>query len=284
MPERGLRAVTLKIQLPPRLSSLHGRKLLFFSDIHLRPTGKAPAGKNLPPWHNAGFPGDAILRVAEEFQPDYTLFGGDLIRHICCFDAGISFLKAMPGRRKLSVYGNWDKRRASWFPFQVFERELESASFVPLVNEAVTIDGIRFFGLDDFKSGFPRYEAPEKKPLFNCVLSHNPDAVPLAMTEQDLRGTDLILCGHTHGGQIRIPGYGAVLTSSIHGKRFEYGLYENKDTGTEMFVSAGLGITFIPVRIFCPPEIVKIELTAQQGFHARQLRRGTHGSREFCQR
>lgn len=120
-----------------------------------------------------------------------------------------------------------------------------------------------FSGWMTSNPGFPYYEAPEEKPFFNCVLSHNPDAVPFAMTENDLRGTDLILCGHTHGGQIRIPGYGAVLTSSIYGKHFEYGLYENRSSQTKMFVSAGLGITFIPVRICCPPEIVKIELTAQ---------------------
>lgn len=263
MPESGLCTVSLKIKLPPRLSFLNKRRLLFFSDIHLRPTGPYPAGQGLSPWHNAGFPGDAVLREAEKFQPDYTLFGGDLIRHICCFDAGIHFLKALPGRLKLAVYGNWDKRRVSWFPFRVFERELKKAAFLPLVNEAVAIDGIRFFGLDDFKSGFPYYEAPEEKSFFNCVLSHNPDAIPFAMTENDLRGTNLILCGHTHGGQIRIPGYGAVLTSSIYGKHFEYGLYENRSSQTKMFVSAGLGITFIPVRICCPPEIVKIELTAQ---------------------
>ena len=179
MPESGLCTVSLKIKLPPRLSFLNKRRLLFFSDIHLRPTGPYPAGQGLSPWHNAGFPGDAVLREAEKFQPDYTLFGGDLIRHICCFDAGIHFLKALPGRLKLAVYGNWDKRRVSWFPFRVFERELKKAAFLPLVNEAVAIDGIRFFGLDDFKSGFPYYEASEEKSFFNCVLSHNPDAVRL---------------------------------------------------------------------------------------------------------
>ncbi len=252
--------VQLRIPLPRHLSFLNGRRFFFFSDTHLRPTGKYPSEPGLSAWSNAGFPGDEVLREALSFRPDFTLFGGDLLRHICCFDAGIAFLKAMPGKWKLAVYGNWDRRRAAWFPFHVFERELQKARVLPLVNESFTREGIRFFGMDDFKSAVPRYEPPDSEAVFNCILSHNPDAVPYAMTQRDLDSADLILCGHTHGGQVRIPGYGAVLTSSIHGKHFEYGLYEIRNSAVKLYVTAGLGITFLPIRFRCPPEVVKIEL------------------------
>ena len=260
-----LRIVSLRIPLPDRLSFLDGRRILFFSDTHLRPTGAFPSEPGLSPWSNAGFPGDEILREADSFRPDFTLFGGDLVRHICCFDAGIAFLKALPGKWKLAVYGNWDKRRAAWFPFRVFERELKRASFLPLLNEAFSIGGIRFWGMDDFKYGMPRYVPPDPDAGFSCILAHNPDAVPYAMTPEDLRSASLILCGHTHGGQIRLPGYGAVLTSSVHGKRFEYGLYEHKESSAKLYVTAGLGITFLPLRFRCPPEIVKITLVHSAG-------------------
>ena len=257
-----LRVVSLRIPLSRHHSFLDGHRLFFFSDTHLRPTGKFHAGSDFSPWANTGFPGDEVLREAEAFQPDFTLFGGDLVRHICCFDAGITFLNRLPGRHKLAVYGNWDKRRAAWFPFHVFERELRDASFHPLVNEGVAIEGIRFWGMDDFKYGFPGYSPAGSTSLFQCVLAHNPDSIPFAMTQGDLSAADLILCGHTHGGQVRLPGYGALMTSSIHGKRFEYGLYEIPDTKVKLYVTAGLGITFLPIRFFCPPEIVKITLSA----------------------
>ena len=255
-----LRVVSLRIPLSPRLAFLDGCRLFFFSDTHLRPTGKFPVTPELSPWANTGFPGDEVLREAKAFQPDFTLFGGDLVRHICCFDAGIAFLKALPGRHKLAVFGNWDKRRAAWFPFHVFERELRSASFQPLVNTAAAIEGIRFWGMDDFKYGVPSYASGSSDQEFQCILSHNPDAVPYAMTREALQCADLILCGHTHGGQVRIPGYGAVLTSSIHGKRFEYGLYEISGFSVKLYVTSGLGITFLPIRFHCPPEVVKLEL------------------------
>ena len=256
-----LRIVSLRIPLPESLSFLDGRRLFFFSDTHLRPTGRYPSEPGLSPWSNTGFPGDEILRAVTAFQPDFTIFGGDLVRHICCFDAGIAFLKALPGKWKLAVYGNWDKRRAAWFPFQVFEHELQRASFRPLVNEVFAEEGIRFYGMDDFKFGVPRYVRPESSRTFNCILAHNPDSVPCTMTYEDLLATDLILCGHTHGGQVRLPGYGAVLTSSVYGKRFEYGLYESRTFPAKMFVTAGLGMTFLPLRFRCPPEIVMITLS-----------------------
>ena len=255
-----LRIVSLRIPLPGRFSFLDGRRIFFLSDTHLRPTGAFPSEPGLSPWSNTGFPGDEILREADSFHPDFTLFGGDLVRHICCFDAGIAFLKALPGRWKLAVYGNWDKRRAAWFPFRVFEQELKHASFHPLLNEPFVMEGIRFWGMDDFKFGLPRYVPPRTDEIFSCVLAHNPDAVPYAMSPDDLRSVSLILCGHTHGGQIRLPGYGAVLTSSVFGKRFEYGLYEHRESSVKLYVTAGIGITFLPVRFRCPPEIVKITL------------------------
>ena len=52
------------------------------------------------------------------------------------------------------------------------------------------------------------------------------------------------------------------MCSSIFWKKFEYGLYENRFTGTRLLVTAGLGVTFIPRRIFCPPEAVIIDFAA----------------------
>ena len=76
-------------------------------------------------------------------------------------------------------------------------------------------------------------------------------------------GVDLYLCGHTHGGQIRAPLYGALATSSRWGKRYEMGLY--RERGTTLYVSRGLGVEGLGApraRFLAPPEIVLWELRA----------------------
>lgn len=82
---------------------------------------------------------------------------------------------------------------------------------------------------------------------------HAPDIAPQASE----MGIDLYLCGHTHGGQIRLPFYGAILTSSSLGKRFEMGRYTVDDM--TLYVSRGIGMEGAATpraRLLCPPEII----------------------------
>jgi predicted MPP superfamily phosphohydrolase len=72
---------------------------------------------------------------------------------------------------------------------------------------------------------------------------------------------DLFLAGHTHGGQWRLPGFGAILTSSRFWKRYEGGAY--REGGTQLYVSRGIGMEGFGApraRFFCPPEVVAISL------------------------
>jgi predicted MPP superfamily phosphohydrolase len=94
---------------------------------------------------------------------------------------------------------------------------------------------------------------------YTILLYHKPDLIESAA---DL-GVDLYLAGHTHGGQVRLPGHGAVVTFSRYGKRFESGLHQVGPT--RLYVSRGIGMEgwIVPrVRFLCPPEIVAISLTA----------------------
>jgi predicted MPP superfamily phosphohydrolase len=89
------------------------------------------------------------------------------------------------------------------------------------------------------------------------LLHHTPDLIP----EAAAAGFDLYLCGHTHGGQVRLPIYGALTTFSLYGKRYEMGTYV--EGGTTVFVSRGIGLEgwVLPrVRLLCPPEIVLVEV------------------------
>jgi predicted MPP superfamily phosphohydrolase len=89
------------------------------------------------------------------------------------------------------------------------------------------------------------------------LLYHTPDLMPQAAE----LGVDLYLAGHTHGGQWRVPGFGAILTSSVWRKRYEAGRYREGDT--HLYVSRGLGMEGFGApraRFFCPPEVVAITL------------------------
>jgi len=91
----------------------------------------------------------------------------------------------------------------------------------------------------------------------NLLLVHSPDK----FDEAAAQGMDLALAGHTHGGQVRLPFWGAIVTSSEFGKRFEYGRY--RIGHLQAFVTRGLGQNpwpAPPLRFLCPPEIVSITL------------------------
>ncbi len=92
--------------------------------------------------------------------------------------------------------------------------------------------------------------SPER---FTLLLYHSPDLMPEA-TEI---GVDLYLCGHTHGGQVRLPLYGAVFTSSEFGKRYEMGRHQAGDT--TLYVSRGLGVEGLSApraRFLASPEVI----------------------------
>jgi predicted MPP superfamily phosphohydrolase len=93
---------------------------------------------------------------------------------------------------------------------------------------------------------------------FTILLYHAPDLAPQAA---ELGTIDLHLAGHTHGGQVRLPWFGALLTASLYGKKLEMGLYQLRSM--LLFVSRGVGLEgqgAPRVRFLCPPEVTLLEL------------------------
>ena len=89
------------------------------------------------------------------------------------------------------------------------------------------------------------------------MLAHNPDYFRSYCTLHP----DLIVSGHNHGGMIRIPGLGGVISPRLHPfPKYDYGVYESTDSQTKMVVTAGCGMHSIHIRINNPPEMVVIDV------------------------
>jgi predicted MPP superfamily phosphohydrolase len=93
-------------------------------------------------------------------------------------------------------------------------------------------------------------------PVEDCriVLAHNPDSADTSFSER----IDLMICGHTHGGQVNLPFIGA-LVLPVENKNYSYGLKTSRK-GMPVFISKGIGWAILPVRFNCLPEIAVLEL------------------------
>ncbi|UCG23005.1 MAG: metallophosphoesterase [Chloroflexota bacterium] len=147
-----------------------------------------------------------------------------------------------------------------------------------LVNESrlVELDGGRrlvLLGLDcshhlaTDAMALDRLMSTSPNGMPSVLMYHAPDLMPEAAAHD----IDLYLCGHTHGGQVRLPIIGAVLTSSQLGKRYEMGLYQ--EGRTHMYVSRGVGLEGLSaprVRFLAPPEITLITVHGRRSASDRQ--------------
>ena len=158
-----------------------------------------------------------------------------------------------------SVLGNHD----SWYSGVLVRRGLEKNGIQVLENEVVHFDArgttLWLVGLADLWTRRQNIAdtvamVPEGKPMI--ALTHNPDIFPNLPQR-----VPLLLAGHTHGGQVRLPLIGSVVESSEYGDRYVLGhVVENNH---HLFVTTGIGTSIIPVRFGVPPEIVLLTIKAQ---------------------
>ena len=227
-------------------------RVAFLTDLHM---GPYLDGEDLRRWVNS----------ANDLRPDLMILGGDLVDHRFRGDLGVlvrglASLSAPLGVH--AVLGNHDHGRfRSLGPLL---EALDSAGVSLLVNDSVQVrDDLVLSGIDDLRVGRPDVTAAlgsaaglgakgrQGDPAM-LFLSHNPDVIP-----ELPRAPDLLLAGHTHGGQVRLPLIGAVVTSSRYGRRYLDGWVEAQ---MPAFVSRGLGVTGVPFRYDCPAELAHIVL------------------------
>ncbi len=236
---------TLRI---PRLpAALEGFSIAHLSDLHF--TGKV--GK-------AWF--EDVIERANGFDTDIVAVTGDLFDKAACFEWIPDTFGRLRGRHGVFfVLGNHDKRLNS----RRMRQLLVEANLVDLggrpfqfdVNDSQIIlagNELPWFApAADMSDCPPRHDAQ-----LRIGLSHSPDQIDWARH----LGFDLMLAGHTHGGQIRLPIIGPVVSPSRYGTRYASGTFY--EPPTVMHVSRGLSGT-TPVRYHCPPELTKLVLTAQ---------------------
>ncbi len=196
----------------------------------------------------------AWVDAANAARPDVVVLAGDLVdasagKDLAALPSALARLKAPLG--VFSVWGNHDHHRLR--DLTPMTRALTEVGVTVLRNAGAWVrPDLYLAGLDDFRRGCPDLAAtlanrPDPTEAATVLVSHSPDVLPEVPTD-----VGLTLSGHTHGGQIVIPGIGPVLTSSAYGRRFASGWVSGPARG---YVSRGLGISWIPVRAFCPAEL-----------------------------
>ncbi|HEX8252920.1 MAG TPA: metallophosphoesterase [Thermoanaerobaculia bacterium] len=199
-----------------------------------------------------------IVARTMKFDPDLILFGGDFVhweKHITLMsDVLMTDLAARDG--VYAVLGNHDY----WANGDGVIAALTTRGVRFIINRSISIrrgdDAIALGGVDEIYRGRPDADAAFGRidphvPLIG--LSHHPDIID----SLEHHRIDLLLCGHTHGGQIRFPFFGPVVVPSKHEGRYASGFH--RVGNVLMYVSRGLG-AIPPLRILCKPEIATFTL------------------------
>jgi len=247
--ERDLTVSEASIAIRQLDNSFAGLKLLLISDFH--------AGPFLAP--------EALERTFDRLmtlQPDLILLAGDFatVRLEEVEPTAPTYKTLAAPLGVYGVLGNHDHYTGQ--PEALMEL-LESSGVRFLQNRSVMLErgGGRLLvaGVDDLLCGEAQLEsALQGRPdgAASLLLSHNPDVFPEAVD----RDVSLVLAGHTHGGQWRLPGLPVLVRMSRY--RLDEGHY--RAGNSQLVVSRGLGATGFPFRIGCPPEAVLLTLQPAQ--------------------
>ncbi|MBI2413878.1 MAG: metallophosphoesterase [Deltaproteobacteria bacterium] len=235
--------------LPP---SLDGFTICQVTDIHFGPAVGSPFIKN-------------IIETANALKPDLIALTGDYIegekRHVGPVVKLLKGLKARLG--VVTILGNHDHYAGSGYT----EDLLASNGFKPLQNSHTMIESgkgtLCVAGVRDYLEDRPDAKealkgVPDDVP--RILLSHHPDYAEELPTDERI---DLVISGHTHGGQVRLPFAFAPILPSRYGQKYSGGLVAlTRKEGTRVYVSRGIGMSIIPVRFNCPPELTLLTLKA----------------------
>ena len=242
--------------LPP---AFDGFRIAQISDIHLEE------------YTEDYFLRDVIEHV-NALQPDMVLVTGDFISRgplsmAVSYSAAArcgELLRSLTCPLRYGILGNHDAAVGS----DIIRGHMEYNGLPLLVNQSVKIErgGAHFIlaGLDDVAHGQPVLDdaVPARPDAPVLLMVHEPDYATNVARHERGKLVDLMLSGHTHGGQIRIPGIRPLSLPPL-GKLFPEGHY--LVGGSQLYVNRGIGTVGVPFRLNCPPEITLMTLRPAEG-------------------
>lgn len=246
-------AERIEIRLARLPEAFHGFRIAQITDIHFGPYMDQPELER-------------AMRLAQEFHPDLVALTGDFVSHPFGQRSGLAGAKnAEPcadvfarwkGVPMFAVLGNHDH----WNNAEVVAAALAERGIRVLRNQAQALErsGQRLWvaGIDDALDGRPDLsQAMTKIPQTDAtvLLAHEPDFADYAAKYP----VDLQLSGHSHGGQVRVPGIGPIVLPPM-AEKYHTGL--NRVGHLQVYTSRGVGVINPPVRLNCPPEVSLITL------------------------
>lgn len=243
----------ISFKSPKITTNLNNLKIIQFSDTHL---GFQYSLQQL----------EKIITTINDYEPDLICFTGDLIDDPNSFTNinpvinELKRLKAPLG--KFAIYGNHDH---GGYGTKLYKKIMDAANFNILMNssEIIVKDTCSFYllGIDDAILGKPNFDklltnVPEQS--LKILLSHAPDLADYAAKKK----IDFQLSGHSHGGQIKLPLFGAIVKPPFAEKYIEGKYTVKADHELTLYVNRGLGTTRLPFRFLSRPELTIITLVA----------------------
>jgi predicted MPP superfamily phosphohydrolase len=251
------RVVRRTIALPNLPAPFRGTKVALLADVHHGPFVPLAYIRH-------------VVEMTNALKPDIVALAGDYVhRHHSYIAPGIAELGRLDARLgRFAVRGNHDNRTyhegADGIPgyrSSLSRAALAEAKLPDLNNTGVWLERggarLRICGVGDLWTDYQDLDAALRDAGDDdavVLLSHNPDFVE---TIRDRR-VGLVLSGHTHGGQVVVPGRGAPIVPSRYGQKYLYGLVQGPCC--QVFVTRGVGTVTPPVRFLCRPEVVLITL------------------------
>ncbi len=229
-------------------------RIVVISDLHFGPYNQTAYAKK-------------VVQTILAEHPDVVLIAGDSVAEEVDQLAYGSPLQTLADQiPTFAVLGNHDSGRGAFkttFVFEPARRQgvldwLTKYHIRVLINEAqyISIRGHNFWlaGVDEYVTGRDDEALAKRQVTTNdpvILLAHNPDVIYRAEREK----FDLVIAGHTHGGQVRLPFYGPVghIPTEL-GRYFDKGLFTFGET--KLFITSGLGESGARARLFNPPEVV----------------------------
>ena len=248
---KGFEWTVAEIPIPGLPDELDGFRILHISDIHARR------------WWDPAYD-DLIGRVLSD-PPDLIAYTGDFVedkhdhrRVLPIIRRLVNSLKSRLGA--VTILGNHDGDLLGP-PLASLNVTLIDHRRLALHSGSATLELIGIAGVErkDFDREFLQSLGNKPPNTVRIALSHYPDLI----RRSRFLGADLFLAGHTHGGQVCLPGRIPILRHDSLPANLIHGIHRAYDTW--LVVNRGLGFSALPIRLFCPAEVIEITLRKAGG-------------------